>query len=167
MWKRKITTGRSEIGKKIVEAGATDPTQYMLLADACAGKGRFEDAVVLLQEGIARSPTRTEPQASLANTYARMGKTKEARKILRQLENSPPSRHVSPMGIAAIYCTLGEKDRALEWLEKALEQRDASIGALSSLPGLETLHADPRFQHVVQRVGLPIFAVPSSLANTR
>jgi TolB-like protein/DNA-binding winged helix-turn-helix (wHTH) protein len=151
-----------EIGKKIVEASATDPTQYVLLADAYAGKGRFEDSVVLLQEGIALSPTRAEPQEALANTYARMGKTKEARKILRQLENPPRGQHVGPMGIAVIYCTLGEKDRALEWLEKAIEQRDAGMGDLSSLPGLETLHADPRFQDVVRRVGLPMHFIPSS-----
>lgn len=148
-----------EIGKEIVEAGATDPTQYMLLADAYAGKGRFEDAIMLVQKGIALSPARTEPQAALANTYARVGRTKEAWRILRQLENPPPGRYVSPMGIAVIYCTLGKKDHALEWLEKAIEQRDASMGDLSTLPGLETLHADPRFRDLVRRVGLPMNAV--------
>lgn len=100
------------------------------------------------------SPTRTEPQAALAADYARMGKTKEARKILPQLENPPRGRYVSPVWIAVIYCSLGEKDSALKWLNKAIEQRDANVVDLPTLPGLELLRADPRFTDLLRKVGL-------------
>jgi TolB-like protein/DNA-binding winged helix-turn-helix (wHTH) protein/Tfp pilus assembly protein PilF len=144
-----------EHAKKIVEVGPTDPAQYMLLADLYAGKGRFEEAIALLQKGISLSPTRTDLQAALANTYARMGKANEAWKMLRRLEKLPSSQYVSPIGIAIVYCALGEKDLAFEWLDKAIEQRDASVADLPTLPLLETLHADPRFEDLLRRVGLP------------
>jgi len=143
-----------EIGKKMLEAGLTDPAQYTLISDTYAAKGQFEPAIALLQKAISLSPTRTESQAALASAYARMGKTNEARKILRRLQGLPPTQYVSPMSIAAVYCALGDKGRALEWLEKAIEQHDASVSDLPSSPSLDPLRDDPRFQNLLRRIGL-------------
>jgi TolB-like protein/DNA-binding winged helix-turn-helix (wHTH) protein/Tfp pilus assembly protein PilF len=143
-----------EVGKKIVQGGATDPVQYVLFADSYVGKGQFEQAIPLLQKAISLSPTRTEPQAALAGAYVRMGKANEARKMLRRLEKLPSSQFVSPIGMATVYCALGEKERALESLEKAIEQHDASVSDLPSLPGLDPLRGDPGFQNLLRRVGL-------------
>ncbi len=59
------------------------------------------------------------------------------------------------MSIAAVYCALGDKDRALEWLEKAIDQHDASVSDLPSLPFVDPLRDDPRFQNLLGRIGLP------------
>jgi TolB-like protein/DNA-binding winged helix-turn-helix (wHTH) protein/Tfp pilus assembly protein PilF len=144
-----------EVGKKIMQSEATDPVQYVLFADSYAGKGQFEQAVALLQKAISLSPTRTDPQATLAAVYARMGKANEARKILRRLEKPASSQYVSPIGIAMVYCALGEKERALESLEKAIEQHDASVCDLPTLPSVDPLRSDPRFQELLRRIGLP------------
>ena len=144
-----------EIGKKMLEAGLTDPAQYALISDAYVGKGQFEQSIALLQKAISRSPTRTELQAALANAYARMGKPDEARKMLRRLEKLPPSQFVSPIGIAVVYCALGDRGRALESLAKAIDEHDASVSDLPSLPALDPLRGDPRFQHLLRRIGLP------------
>ncbi len=144
-----------EIGKKILDAGLTDTAQYVLIAGSYAGKGQFEQAVTLLQKAISLAPTRTESQAVLASVYARMGKVNEARKILRRLQGLPPTQFVSPLSIAEVYCALGDKGRALDWLEKAVEQHDASVSDLPSLPFLDPLRDDPRFQNLLRRVGLP------------
>ncbi len=144
-----------EIGKKILEAGLTDTTQYVLIAGSYVGKGQFEQAVALLQRAISLAPTRTESQAALASVYARMGKANEARKILRKLQGLPPTQFVSPMSIVAVYCALGDEDHALQWLEKAIDQRDASVSDIPSLPFLDPLRDDPRFRDLLKRIGLP------------
>ena len=143
-----------ELGDKIVEEGATDPAQYLLLAYAYTGEGRLEEAIALVQKAIAMSPARQESQAALAVDYARMGKTKEARKTLQQLENPPHGRYVPPVWIAVVYCSLGEKDIALKWVNKAIEQRDANVVDIPTLPGLELLRSDPRFTDLLKKVGL-------------
>jgi hypothetical protein len=84
-----------------------------------------------------------------------MGKTNEARKMLGKLQGLPPSQYVSPMSIVGVYCALGEKDRALEWLEKAIEQHDASVSDLPSLSFLDPLRDNARFQNSLRRIGLP------------
>jgi len=143
-----------EVGKKIMQGGATDPVEYVMFADSYVGKGQFEKAIPLLQKAISLWPTRTEPQVALAGAYVRMGKANEARKVLRRLEKLPSSQYVSPIGIATVYCALGEKERALESLEKAIEQHDAGVSDLPSLPGLDPLRGDPRFQNLLRPVGL-------------
>jgi TolB-like protein/Tfp pilus assembly protein PilF len=144
-----------EIGKKILEAGLTDTTQYVLIADAYSGKGQFEQSIALLQKAISQAPTRTESQAALASTYARTGRANEARKILRRLEGPPPKQFVSPLSIVAVYCALGDKDDALRWLEKAIDQHDASVSDIPSLPYLDLLRDDSRFRNLLRRLGLP------------
>lgn len=56
--------------------------------------------------------------------------------------------------IAEIYAALGEKDHAFEWLEKALGDRDEELVFLKVNPRLDPLRSDPRFQRLLERVGL-------------
>jgi TolB-like protein/Tfp pilus assembly protein PilF len=47
----------------------------------------------------------------------------------------------------------GESDRAFEWLDKAVEQHDSLVGLIAIDPLLQTLHADPRWQPLMRRLG--------------
>jgi hypothetical protein len=49
---------------------------------------------------------------------------------------------------------IGDRDRAFEWLEKALEERDPMMVYLRVHPRLDPLRGDPRFDALVRRVGL-------------
>jgi hypothetical protein len=64
-------------------------------------------------------------------------------------------RYVSPYSIAQSHARLGEMGPALEWLTKALEQRDSRMVALKVDPCFDALRSDPKFQALVKRVGLP------------
>jgi phage portal protein BeeE len=50
---------------------------------------------------------------------------------------------------------LGEKDQALDWLEKASEERTSLALLMGVSPAFEELRGDPRFQVIVGRLGLP------------
>lgn len=142
-----------EIGRKLMSTDLTDP-QFALMAGAYEGNGQFEEAVALLRKAIARSPTRSELQTVLASVYAKMGKPDEARKLLRKLQEQSAKQYVSPVNIAEVYCALGDKGAALEWLEKAVDQRDASVGDLPILPSLDPVRSDPRYESMLKRIGL-------------
>jgi tetratricopeptide (TPR) repeat protein len=53
------------------------------------------------------------------------------------------------------YLRLGETDRAIASLEAAYEQREGTLVCVRADPRLDDLHADPRFQDLVRRVGIP------------
>jgi hypothetical protein len=54
-----------------------------------------------------------------------------------------------------IHAGLGEKDKAFEWLEKAYQERSEELLFLKVEPVLDPLRADPRFQSLIRRIGLP------------
>ena len=67
-----------------------------------------------------------------------------------------------PVNLADGYAALGDKDRALYWLEHAYAHRDMGIAAagltlewLNAEFLLDPLRSDPRFKDLVRRVGLP------------
>ena len=52
------------------------------------------------------------------------------------------------------YAMLGEKDSAIEWLTKAVEERDGYVGWAKVYPSLDPLRDDPRFQDLLLRMNL-------------
>jgi len=65
----------------------------------------------------------------------------------------PPTQ---AFNIANLYLWAGDADRALEWLERGLDERDPGMLMVPASPVFEPLHDDPRFQDIVRRMGLPL-----------
>ena len=65
---------------------------------------------------------------------------------------SKEEKYVPPYPIAVIHAGLGERDLAIEWLEKAYEERDSWMNYLHLDPRLDSLRADPRFVSLVGRM---------------
>jgi TolB-like protein len=56
--------------------------------------------------------------------------------------------------LAKWYAILGKKDKALGWLEKALEERLSEIPRLNSDLDFEHLRSEPRFKAIIMKLGL-------------
>lgn len=63
--------------------------------------------------------------------------------------------YVSPFAFVSAYTSLGDVDAAFEWLERAYDARDRAVLLLKVNPGYDPLRSDPRFDALVERVGLP------------
>jgi tetratricopeptide (TPR) repeat protein len=63
--------------------------------------------------------------------------------------------YVKPSSIAALYDDAGRTELALEWLEKAVEERDLDMINLRVLPYSDALRDDPRFRGMLRRMNLP------------
>jgi len=97
-----------------------------------------------------------DANASLAHGYAAIGKKAEAEKILRDLEHGAKDGYVSPYVLATICAGLGEKDKAIQFLEKAYDQRSLELSwHLKADLRIDNLRSDPRFQDLARRIGLP------------
>jgi hypothetical protein len=75
-----------------------------------------------------------------------------AYQALRELQKRT---YVSPWLVANIYAELGEKEQALSWLEKAYQGREHDLAFAKVWPMFDGLRADPRYQDLIRRVGLP------------
>ena len=60
---------------------------------------------------------------------------------------------MSPYSVAKVYASLGEKEQAFTWLEKAYNERHPDFIELKVEPSLDNLHDDFRFADLLRRVG--------------
>lgn len=114
-----------------------------------------EEAIAQLNKAVELSKDVHLILASLGHAYAVSGKRGEAQKVLDEFKERSKREHVSAYFIALIYVGLGEKDQALQWLDKAYQDREFFIPRLKDDLRLDILRSDPRFQDLVRRVGLP------------
>ena len=106
-------------------------------------------------EGCLQVEHHTELQGRIAVVYAKQNKYDKACKLLDTLKNMPdhtPGRSVS---LAHIYLTLGQNDKAYEFLEQAVEQHEPDVRALTYDHRWNTLWSEARFGELTARVGLP------------
>lgn len=108
--------------------------------------GAYEQAQTMLGE---------RPLPGAAITYARSGDTTRARRELQRLLTYAKQRHVKPETIAQVYANLGQRDKAFEWLDRAVTSRSNEIAWLEQNPAYDPLRADPRFAALVRRVRAP------------
>ena len=91
--------------------------------------------------------------AFIGHARASMGKQTEAREILAKLTEISKTRYISGYSFAVIHLALGEKDQAVNWLEKdAGEQTGFEINFIKVDPYLDPLRGDPRFEDLVAKV---------------
>ena len=88
---------------------------------------------------------------SLGYAYAATGDRGKAEQILRDLDELAKTRYVSPAARAAIYLGLGEKNKALEKLEKALEDEDPILWWYKSDKLYDSVRNEPRFQAIAKK----------------
>jgi serine/threonine-protein kinase len=127
-------------------------TSYWIMGMAHEQKGELAEATAAYQQALKLRPGNPNYLAALARSQALAGKTGEARGVLKGLLNS--KEPVSPFFIALVYTAMGEKDDAFLWLDKAVTERSGSVRYLKIEPRLDPLRSDPRFEALLQRVGL-------------
>ena len=80
------------------------------------------------------------------------GDRAKAEQILHHLEELAKQRYVSPANRAAVYLGLGENEKALDWLEKAYEDRDPIFWWINGDQLYDSVRGAPRFEALVQKV---------------
>ena len=125
------------------------------LALTLACMGRADEAVTMARQTAGRGDNPAQ-SLTLAWVYAKAGRTSEAAAIVDQAQKQVLVDHLrnDPYAIAKVYAGLGEADKAFEWLEKALREREGRMTLIKVDALLNELHADPRFPELLKRVGL-------------
>src|SRR3989442_1149330 len=140
--------------RRTLELDQSFALAHVLLGQAYAQKGMFDQAIAELIRARELDDT-TRARAILGYTLAVAGRRDEAVRTLSELQELASQKYVSAYFRVLIYTALGEQDQALEWLEKAYEERSEWLVWLKVDPKLDRLRSDPRFTSLVQRVGLP------------
>jgi TolB-like protein/DNA-binding winged helix-turn-helix (wHTH) protein/Flp pilus assembly protein TadD len=112
---------------------------------------RNEDAIASIQK--AGQLFKTPDFLALSGyVHGMTGDRKKARSVLAELRQLSRTRHVPSFDLAMVYTGLGEKQLALESLERAFQERAWELGQLEIDPMFEPLRADPQFVDLARRV---------------
>jgi hypothetical protein len=92
--------------------------------------------------------------AAMTRDYAQMGQRADSERLLQEMLAGCGNRGGCPLEIASIYSSLGEKNQAFAWLEKAYQDRDGGLILLNASLPLIRLRSDARYADLSRRVGL-------------
>ncbi len=90
-------------------------------------------------------------KGSLGYACAVSGDRAKAEQVLRELEELAKQRYVSPANRATVYLGLGENEKALDWLEKAYEDRDPIFWWIKGDQLYDSVRNEPRFQALMRK----------------
>jgi tetratricopeptide (TPR) repeat protein len=131
--------------RKALELNSNFQVAHEHLGQVYLTKGMYDEAISEFQKAAWKGP--------LGHAYAVSGRRAEAQKTLAELIEASKHRYISPWDMAQIYAGLDEKDQAFKWLEKAYQERVTPLLFLKVDENFSSLHSDPRFQNLLQRMG--------------
>jgi TolB-like protein/Tfp pilus assembly protein PilF len=132
-----------------------DPTHYvshLRVGLVCLQKKLANEAVDAMRQAVLHSGGSTEAMAGLAQAQAVAGDKPAMERIVKELGDSGHP-YVSPYNVARVYGAIDDKQRALEWLEKAYQEHNPDLIELTREPSFESLRSDAKFRELVERIG--------------
>ena len=137
-----------------LDSSAAGP--YLITGMAYGQLGEFARAEAALERCVELWPEEA-CRGELGYVYAISGKLAEALELLEALKQergrSGELTLTSARGIAEIYAGLGEREQALTWLDRRVQEGGGGV-YLAINPALRSLRGEPRFQALLKRVGL-------------
>jgi tetratricopeptide (TPR) repeat protein len=142
--------------KAIVQMDPNIPYTQFFLGLVYMDSGELDPAADQFRTAIRMYPAFGKFKAHLAFVLARSGDKQQARKLLDELIRS---HNIVSYDVGLVMAGLGEQERAIDWLEKAYEERSIELIFLrvKATPNpyerpFYSLRANPRFKALLRRM---------------
>jgi DNA-binding winged helix-turn-helix (wHTH) protein/TolB-like protein/tetratricopeptide (TPR) repeat protein len=141
-----------ESGKAAIKVDPDFWLPYMDNGYNLLALGRYPAAITQFEKARALNPESTINLSGLGATYAQSGRRAEALAVIAQMNDLSGRQYVAPIDIANVYGALGDRDRAMEYLERAYQDQSEMMLFLQLYGKYAGLNNDPRFQELRRRV---------------
>ena len=126
-----------------------------VLGKALWRKGRYDEA---LEQYKLQSGADSDEELRLMENALRQAGPRAA---LKAYADSIASQVLaagrgSPLGVANAYAEAGDRDLAVQWLEKAFAERTPQLLHIVADPAYDDLRGDPRYKELIRRIGIPM-----------
>jgi serine/threonine-protein kinase len=152
-----LTRRYDEALEKYLELQELDPYYYKCytgLGRTYIQQGLYAQAIEMLSRARTLAGDVPFILGAMGQAYALDGREAEARALLARLEAMACERYVPSSTFALIHCGLGEKDRALDWLERGYQRAELPLAALGVHPAYDCLRGESRFTALLKKVGV-------------
>jgi serine/threonine-protein kinase len=140
--------------KKVLDIDQKFAPARRMLEEVYAKMGKQKEAVAEREKIISLSGS-PELAASIEEDFLKSGYKGVLQSWLDGLTELSKHSYVSSYNIAEAYMRMAEKEKALEWLQKAYEEHDSGLVSVAVEPMFEGVRSDSRFQDMTRRMRLP------------
>jgi serine/threonine protein kinase/Tfp pilus assembly protein PilF len=130
------------------------PYAHLALGRAYGSKGMYPEAIVEARTSIELN-SGSAAKGLLGLWLARSGERDETVMLLGELKQESTRNYVQNFTFALIYIALGDKEEALNYLEKHMSSRAETASSYAVDPELDELRSEPRFKEMLKRMNLP------------
>ena len=138
-----------EQGREALKKDKGDIPTHFFMGLVYLQQGEFEKGIE--EEKIAVTLGDAGSLAALAYAYAVAGNKPGVTETLERFNNHP-SHNIVNYRLAAVYVALGDKNRALDLIEKDYEQRNSWVNWLKIDPVMDPLRQEPRFKKLMEKM---------------
>jgi tetratricopeptide (TPR) repeat protein len=136
--------------RRVNEISPTFYGAHLEIGWVLLARGELEAAVNELQAEISQNGK----DSGLAAVYHAMGRKADSDAALGRLMTE---YHSWPTGVALAHAARGERDQAMDWLQKAYETHDPDLLLWGpGHPFFASLHDDVRYQELMLKINLPM-----------
>ncbi|MEO8041206.1 MAG: protein kinase [Acidobacteriota bacterium] len=132
------------------------PQGLLHLGNGLTGARRYEEAVAVLRNSSELWGESGMPRYMLAHARAESGNMESARKILDKMLQTADKKHVKAYFVAMCYVAVRDYDKAFEWFEKAVEERNEWLIWFGTEPKLDPIRHDPRYKKILAATNNPL-----------
>jgi eukaryotic-like serine/threonine-protein kinase len=141
--------------RKTLNLDSNSVSAHRGLGIALSEANHHDEAISELKKALLLSENSPVVLAHLGAAYARQGMKPAAMGVLADLQAMAARQYLPASAPAIVYAALGERNTALDWLDKAYDEHDFAIVQIEVAPWFRTLRGEDRFQRLVTRLGMP------------
>ena len=141
--------------RKALELEPNFPQAHYFLGDAYLAKGMSNEAIEEYLRADVLWGNSAEDVTALRKAFTSSGLKGYRQKQLELAKAQWQKSHDNELDLASLYALLGNKESALDWLQKAVEQRHVDTNSLRIDFSFDPLRSDPRFQALLRRMNFP------------
>jgi len=141
--------------KTALDLNPKNPIAHIWMGRSLQAKQRYNEAISEYKQALEVTPGWNVAWAQIGNAYGVSGNTAEAKSVLDTLNSFASKKFVTSYGVALIHASLGDKEEAFKWLDKAYDERSHWLVWLRTDPRWTPLRSDKRFAELLAKVGLP------------
>ncbi len=128
---------------------------HLVLGQAYEQKQMYQEAIAELERAVTLSGRSPVYVAALAHAYGVAGRRTDAEASIAELRKLSKQKYVSSVDLALAYLGLGQRAESMALLDQAVVERSPRVAFLAVEPRFDPLRADPRFQRLIGRIGIP------------
>jgi tetratricopeptide (TPR) repeat protein len=141
--------------REFVRRHPENPHPHWQLGKAFTWQRNYTDATAEFRRALELQPDQVSYLCWLVYSYAGSGNRQEASNLLKHAMTLAKTHPFHSSDVATAWAGLGDKQKALDWLERAYQEHDPFLIYLGFERTMDSLRSEPRFKALIQQLNLP------------